>query len=130
MQKEVVYGLGGLAIGVLVSVFVASSAVNSGNTKMMRMIGMNTERMEKEMGEHRMMRMDEMVEELKDKTGDEFDKTFVSLMIEHHEGAIDMAEEATKNAKHQEIKDLADSIIEAQTKEINQMKNWQKTWGY
>ena len=130
MPKEVLYGIIGLLIGVLITVFVASTAVNNGNTGMMSMMGMNTERMEKEMNEHGMMGMDEMVEELKGKTGDEFDKTFISIMREHHQGAIDMAEEAKKNAKHQEIKDLADGIIKAQTKEINQMKQWQEDWGY
>jgi uncharacterized protein (DUF305 family) len=39
-----------------------------------------------------------------------------------------MANAALKNAKHQEIKDLANAIISAQTKEINQMKEWQTNW--
>lgn len=72
--------------------------------------------------------MSGMMSGLSGKTGDEFDKAFLSEMIEHHEGAVDMAEAALKNAKHQEIKDLAKAIIEAQTKEINQMKDWQKSW--
>jgi uncharacterized protein (DUF305 family) len=65
---------------------------------------------------------------LNNKTGDVFDKAFLSEMIAHHQGAIDMANAALKNAKHQEIKDLANAIISAQTKEINQMKEWQVTW--
>lgn len=130
MQKEVLYGLGGLVIGVLIAVFVASSAVNSGNSGMMRMMGMNTEKMMEESGEHRMMTMEGMSKSLEEKSGDEFDKAFISAMIEHHQGAIDMAEEAKENAKHQEIKDMADDIIQAQTSEINQMRGWQKDWGY
>lgn len=62
------------------------------------------------------------------KTGDDFDKAFLSEMIMHHLGAVQMAELVAKSSNHQEIKDLAKNIIEAQNKEINDMKNWQKTW--
>jgi len=51
-------------------------------------------------------------------------------MIEHHQGAIDMANLAGQNAKHQEIKDLADDITSTQLSEIQMMRKWQKTWGY
>jgi uncharacterized protein (DUF305 family) len=71
-----------------------------------------------------------MTEALQGKTGDEFDQTFIALMIEHHQGAVDMANEVLKSAKHQELKTLAKAIIEAQTKEITQMTAWQKAWGY
>ncbi len=131
MQKEVLYGLIGLLIGVLLTVFVASSSVNNQNLGIMRMLGMG-ETADLMMGNHSHddSEMDEMRDSLVGKTGDTFDKTFIAAMITHHEDAIDMAEEAKKSAKHQEIKDLADDIIEAQTKEINQMKDWQKAWGY
>ncbi len=69
-----------------------------------------------------------MVSGLSGKTGDAFDKAFIDEMITHHEGAVVMAESALKNAKHQEIKDMADAIISAQTKEINQMKEWRSSW--
>ena len=76
------------------------------------------------------MTMDDMTNMLKGKTGDEFDRAFLEGMIEHHQGAVDMANEAKKNAKHDEIKSMADDIIETQTKEITDMKEWQTTWGY
>ncbi|PLS81704.1 hypothetical protein CYG49_01530 [Candidatus Saccharibacteria bacterium] len=76
------------------------------------------------------MSMDAMTDELRGKTGDEFDKAFISTMIEHHQGAIEMAEMADKQAKHQEIKQLSGEIITAQEAEIAQMKEWQKQWGY
>ncbi len=72
--------------------------------------------------------MHNMMTGLSGKTGDDFDRAFLSEMIVHHEGAVDMAEAALKNAKHQEIKQMANEIISAQTKEINQMKDWQKNW--
>jgi uncharacterized protein (DUF305 family) len=69
-----------------------------------------------------------MMSGLQGKTGDYFDQAFLSGMIVHHEGAVAMAEEALKDAKHQEIIDLAKAIITAQNKEISDMKLWQKTW--
>lgn len=78
------------------------------------------------------MSMDEMMEgmnaNLKGKTGDEFDKVFLSEMIVHHKGAVEMAELAKTNANHQEIKDLANAIVSAQNKEIADMQGWQKSW--
>lgn len=72
--------------------------------------------------------MDGMMASLEGKVGDEFDKAFLSEMIMHHEGAVDMAEAALKNANHEEIKIMANAIISAQTTEINQMKSWQASW--
>ena len=70
-----------------------------------------------------------MTNELKDLTGDVFDKKFLSLMIEHHQSATDMAKPGTTNAQHQEVKDLTKAIVSDQSKEIDQMKSWQKEWG-
>jgi len=72
--------------------------------------------------------MDDMMEGLQGKTGDAFDQAFLSGMIMHHQGAVQMAEAALQSAKHQEIKDMAKAIISAQTTEINQMQQWQKSW--
>lgn len=69
-----------------------------------------------------------MMAGLEGKKGDEFDKAFLSEMIMHHEGAVEMAEAALSNANHKEIKDMAHAIITAQTSEISQMKDWQKNW--
>ncbi len=72
--------------------------------------------------------MSNMMSGLTGKTGDDFDKVFLAEMIMHHEGAVDMAEAALKDAKHQEIKTMANTIISAQTSEITQMKTWLKAW--
>lgn len=72
--------------------------------------------------------MADMNAALAGKSGDEFDKAFIDEMIVHHQGAIDMAILARTSAKHQEIKTLAEAIITAQTKEIDQMKSWQRSW--
>ena len=74
--------------------------------------------------------MASMTAELEGKTGDEFDKAFIEQMIMHHQSAIDMAAPGEQNAQHQELKDLTKAIVSAQTKEIQQMKQWQQEWGY
>lgn len=75
--------------------------------------------------------MDGMISGLSGKTGDEFDQAFLSGMIRHHEGAVEMANAALENAEHDEIKVMAEAIIEAQTNEITQMRDWQMSWyGY
>ncbi len=74
--------------------------------------------------------MQQMVTSLQTKKGDNYDKAFVADMIEHHQAAVDMAKLSAKNAKHQEVKQLSQNIIAAQEKEISQMKQWQKQWGY
>lgn len=51
-----------------------------------------------------------------------FDEGFINMMIPHHEAAIKMAEEVLPKARHQEIRDLANSIIRSQGAEIEQMK--------
>jgi len=79
-----------------------------------------------EMAGH-MMDMTDQLEGLKDEA---FDAKFLALMIEHHQQAIDMSKYANTNALHTEIKDLASAVITAQEKEIEQMKQWQKDWGY
>lgn len=57
-----------------------------------------------------------------------FDLRFMDAMIPHHEGAIAMAKDALTKAKHPELKQLANDIIASQQAEIDQMKQWQKTW--
>lgn len=74
--------------------------------------------------------MVEMINKLKDLTGEAYDKEFLKQMILHHEQAVEMSQYAEQNAEHQEVKDLANEVISAQTEEIAQMKQWQMDWGY
>ena len=71
-----------------------------------------------------------MMNELNGKMGEAFDKAFLEQMIMHHQSAINMAASDKSNAQHQEVKDLAVAIIMAQTKEMNQVKQWQSDWVY
>lgn len=74
--------------------------------------------------------MVEMQNKLQGLTGEAYEKEFLKQMIIHHEQAIEMSQYAETNAKHQEIKDLASSVMSEQKTEIDQMKQWQKDWGY
>lgn len=74
--------------------------------------------------------MEGMSDSLRGKTGDAFDKTFLAEMIVHHEGAVEMARMAQGQAKHQQVKQLANDIIAAQQRELDEMRQWQKDWGY
>jgi len=69
-----------------------------------------------------------MVSELEGKTGNEFDKAFIQGMIVHHEGAVEMAQQALQKAEHSEIKQMANDIISAQTREIDTMRGWLESW--
>jgi uncharacterized protein (DUF305 family) len=144
-QKVVLYGIIGLLAGSLITIMVASNAVNNNNGDMMRMMGMQQhvdnmvksheeDHQEEARNMERMSSMEGMMHNmnmsLKGKTGTSFDKAFIEEMIIHHQGAIDMAKQAQINAQHEEIKVLANDIITAQTKEIELMKEWQKAWGY
>jgi uncharacterized protein (DUF305 family) len=60
--------------------------------------------------------------------GSDFDLHFLSMMIPHHEGAVEMAKQASDKAEHPEIKKLAQQIIKAQQAEIDKMKGWQQSW--
>jgi uncharacterized protein (DUF305 family) len=50
------------------------------------------------------------------------DAAFASMMIDHHEGALAMAELADERAEHPELAQLAREIVEAQEREIAAMQ--------
>lgn len=58
----------------------------------------------------------------------EYDLRFIDAMILHHEGAIEMAQIAKRNSTRSEIQNLSTEIIDAQTKEISDLKQWRKNW--
>lgn len=55
-------------------------------------------------------------------TGAAFDKMFLTMMVAHHTGAIDMAKTEQSEGKNADAKALAKDIEQAQTTEIAQMK--------
>lgn len=75
------------------------------------------------------MSMRDMGKMLEGKTGDDLNKAFLEGMIPHHEGAVMMAKYLAASNKPELVK-LGGEIIVAQTKEIEQMKQWMIEWGY
>jgi uncharacterized protein (DUF305 family) len=57
-----------------------------------------------------------------------FDKAFIDAMIPHHQSAIYMSQVAQEESKIPVIKELAENIVDAQKREIEQMKQWRKQW--
>ncbi|MCU0541261.1 MAG: DUF305 domain-containing protein [Oscillatoriaceae cyanobacterium Prado104] len=58
----------------------------------------------------------------------DYDLRFIDGMTVHHQGAVNMAQEVLAKSKRPEMKKLANDIIAAQKREIEQMKEWRKTW--
>ena len=58
----------------------------------------------------------------------DMDRHFIEEMIPHHEDAVTMAELALTRAEHPELKQLAETIIRDQTREIEQMRTWYTSW--
>ncbi|GAB0102155.1 DUF305 domain-containing protein [Nocardia sp. JMUB6875] len=67
-----------------------------------------------------MMTKDQM-SKLESLSGTDFDKQWMQMMIEHHKGAIDMANTELKQGTNADAKALAQSIVTAQQQEIDQM---------
>jgi uncharacterized protein (DUF305 family) len=105
------YGLGGLLIGGFFVWFTTMTIVNSNNIGMMGMMGY------KNIEQSNIMQ-----------NSDTIDEHFIEQMIPHHEDAITMAKLAQTKAQRPEIKQLAENIINSQGTEINQMKDWYKSW--
>ena len=63
-----------------------------------------------------------MAREMVMENGKYSDRAFIDAMVPHHQGAIEMAEVALKNAEHEEIKELSRNIISTQRAEIEELK--------
>jgi len=107
MKKEsLLYGIIGLLVGIVLTGFFATYAVNNSHSGMMNMMGISNNGM----------------------MNGNMDRSFIEQMIPHHESAIAMAKLAQQKSTRTEIKTLADDIITSQTAEINTMKQWYKDW--
>lgn len=57
-----------------------------------------------------------------------YDLQFIDTMTRHHQGALDMAKMAVGKTTNPELKKFAQKIIDDQTKEIGQLKEWRDKW--
>ncbi len=70
--------------------------------------------------------MDKMMGQMDETTyTGQADRDFVSGMLPHHQGAVDMAKVELKYGKDPQLRKLAQSIIESQEREIALMEKWQ-----
>lgn len=60
--------------------------------------------------------------------GKTYDIAWMSQMIEHHRGAVQMSKMCIKTCVDKDVKAAAQKIINAQDKEIKQMNTWLKSW--
>jgi uncharacterized protein (DUF305 family) len=68
----------------------------------------------------------EMSRQMVMENGKYSDEAFIDAMVPHHQGAIEMAEVALKNAEHEQIKELSHNIISSQQAEIEELKDIKK----
>ncbi len=109
MNKIILWGIGGVIVGIIISSLFSSvapfrSMMGGFNSPSDRISGRNT------------------------RTINNIDQHFIEQMIPHHDGAIAMANLALLKATRPEIKILARAIINAQEKEIKEMRGWYKDW--
>jgi uncharacterized protein (DUF305 family) len=57
-----------------------------------------------------------------------FDRAFIDAMVAHHQGAIRMARVELEQGSDAQLHDLCNAIIEAQSREIEQMNDWRERW--
>ncbi len=106
-SKSLLFGIIGFILGGLIVSIAATatqSNTNSGADKPMSMSS----------------------DTLSSKSGGAFDKAFLSQMIEHHEGALVMAELAQERATLDEIKQFSNGITAVQSKEIETLRSLQQ----
>jgi uncharacterized protein (DUF305 family) len=71
-----------------------------------------------------------MMSDLTGLSGDELDRTFLAEMIHHHMMAVMMSRQLLRSGlvRHRVVGDLAEVVVEDQTTEIVQMRQWLEDW--
>jgi uncharacterized protein (DUF305 family) len=72
-------------------------------------------------GSSGMMSADDMAA-LKAAEGAKFNRMWLEMMIEHHQGAVTMAQDVLSSTEEAEVKSLAQAIVDGQKKEIVTMQ--------
>ena len=104
---------------------------SSNNSNMMSVMNSKARETSKSSSNDSMMSMGEMdssmmgikmAETVKD------DQTFLENMIPHHQEAINTSKIVISKSSDTEVKRFAQKVIDDQSKEINDMKSWYKSW--
>lgn len=70
----------------------------------------------------------QQMQQLAQTTGAAFDKMFLQMMIDHHEGAVSMAETERNSGQSSDARGLAQRIMTAQQREIAEMHTMLAPW--
>jgi uncharacterized protein (DUF305 family) len=73
-------------------------------------------------------KMQRQMEKLKAAEGEEFDRLFLEAMTMHHRDGIAMAKLAPGKAKHEELAEAAKKMADDQSREVEQMMAWERSW--
>ncbi len=65
----------------------------------------------------------EQMSDLEAAEGAEFDRMFLEMMVEHHEGAVEMANTQLDDGENPDARELAQEVIDAQESEIDRMQD-------
>ena len=68
------------------------------------------------------MSQEEAMADLEERSGTDFDRRFLELMIAHHQGAVEMAQPLLEEGENPQAIDLAKVIIDDQQTEIRKME--------
>ena len=81
-----------------------------------------------EMSEEDMSAMGMMEDPQQLANEDPFDRAFIDNMTPHHQSAIAMAEVAFQESENQEIRRIAEDIVDAQERDLALMERWREEW--
>ncbi|TMI66277.1 MAG: DUF4142 domain-containing protein [Bacteroidetes bacterium] len=68
------------------------------------------------------------IDNLKNKTGKDFDRAFIKTMVDNHQAGIDMFQKAMENAKDADVKSFADKTLPALRMHLDSAKAIQKRY--
>lgn len=138
-RTHILTGLGGLVFGVLI-VWAYTGLGWRGDRDDFRrdQIPQNMHRMNDGQMMHNGMMMQgntmqgmmmDMTAGMQGKSGKDLEKAFLQEMVPHHQGAIDMAKMLLASTSTPEnLRNFAQQIVDAQSKEITQMNEWLKNY--
>jgi uncharacterized protein (DUF305 family) len=107
---------------------IASQQAEIAELKSIKQEEFGTSNVPMEMSQEQMRGMGMMMDPQQLANQKPFDKAFIDAMIPHHQSAIEMAQVALENSDNPKIKELAQNIISAQQREIEQMTQWRQQW--
>jgi uncharacterized protein (DUF305 family) len=105
---------------------VAAQQTEIGQLRSIRQEQFGTSEVSMDMSAEEMKAMGIDPEELANQ--EPFDEAFIDDMIPHHESAIEMAQVVLEESKNPELRKIAGAIVDAQEREIEQMRSWRDEW--